>query len=391
MQGILNEKDRILRLGMFERLLGGLIYTGSEWNEIRVMFSDFPETWCLCHIRSNSGKDENSESIRSAVHLSVQMICGYYPAGFFMHYTGNDSAVIILPINNNCPEPESYNVSLAETTEQMRIKHQLHVSIAVSGIFGSLEQLSTAYRQTRQLLRIAGRRTGKNIFYMDDEDVNTEKFPLEFSDSQRFYELLLTCDNEHALLMIRHSFEQYLDRGYVQESVIYHLFWSFEQVFIRIRDENAADEDFNFTLPIYDPLNTIEELSEKILTAAAAICDYMEKNNNKQDVEFNAAIIAYIDSNVTDPMINLSSVSAAFGLSDRYIQAIIRKSTARSFFEYIDQKRMKMAYSLLTESNISVNDIAVKCGYALPNSFYKSFKRHFGFPPTDLRKSRGNS
>jgi AraC-like DNA-binding protein len=89
------------------------------------------------------------------------------------------------------------------------------------------------------------------------------------------------------------------------------------------------------------------------------------------------------------PPLNLCAVAAAFGFSERYTQSLILKYTAKSFFEYIDKKRMKMAYSLLSESSMSVNDIAAKCGFSLPNSFYKSFKRHFGFPPTDLRKPSG--
>ena len=385
-QNIIMEQDRMLRLGIFERLLGGLIYTRTEWDQARSMFNDFPEIWCLCLIRGDNEKNETLESVRSGVHLLAQIISERFAPRLLVHYIGNDSAVIILPISHDHPEPENYNKILTETAELMRTKHQLHLSLAVSGVFGSIESLSAAYRQTRQLLRMAGKGTGKSLFYMGDEDANLDRFPLEFSDSQRFYELLLAADIEHAKLMIRHSFEQFLNHGFVQESVIYHLFWSFEQVFIRIRAENAADKDFHFVLPVYDPLDAIEVLTEKILVATQEICGHIEKSSRRREMELSACIMTYIDENVADPMLNLNSVSSAFGLSERYTQTLIRKSTAKSFFEYADQKRMKMAYSLLSESAIPVNDIGLKCGFSLPNSFYKAFKRHFGFPPTDLRK-----
>ena len=385
-RNILQEQDRMLRLGMFERLLGGLIYTKTEWDQARSMFNDFPETWCLCLIRGDNERNETPESIRSGVHLSAQMIFERFDSRIIVHYAGNDSASIILPVTAEYPEPENYSGILNETSEFMRIKHQLHLSIAVSGIFGNMEQLSAAYRQTRQLLRMSGRLTGKSLFFMGDGQTDPDQFPLEFSDSQRFYELLLAADFEHASLMIRHSFENFLDRGFVRESVIYHLFWSFEQVLIRIRAENSTNTDFEFNLPVYDPQDTIEKLQEKILEAALAICNNMEKSSRRRDMELCSSVMAYIDENITDPMLNLSIAAGAFGLSERYTQTLVRNSTAKSFFEYVDQKRMKMAYSLLTESALPVNDIALKCGFALPNSFYKSFKRHFGYPPTDLRK-----
>ena len=388
-QSILKEQDNMLRLGMFERLLGGLIYTRAEWEQARSMFNDFPETWCLCLIRGDYEKNEELESLRSGVHLSAQLISERYTQRLLVHYMGNDSAIIILPITQSFPEPENYNEILAEIAGLMRTRHQLHLVFAVSAIFGNMESISAAYRQTRQLLRMSGRRTGKNLFYTGDE--NQDRFPLEFSDSQRFYELLLAADLEHASLMIRHSFAQYQDRGFIEESVIYHLFWSFEQVFIRFQAEYTEDKDFLFALPVYDPSGSIEDLTEKILTAAAIICNNIEKSSRRQEMELTASIMAYIDENIADPMLNLNGVSANFSLSERYTQSLIRKASAKSLFEYVDQKRMKMAYSLLSESAISVNDIALKCGFSLPNSFYKAFKRHFGFPPTDLRKTSGGS
>jgi AraC-like DNA-binding protein len=320
------------------------------------------------------------------VDFSARMVLEKLNMAVISHYAGNNSTVIILPITAPFSEPESYHDILKETAELMRAKNQLYISIAVSGVFGSIESLSAAYRQAQQLLRMAGRRMGKNLFFMGDEDTYPDQFPLEFTDSQRFYELLMAADTEHAYLMIRHSFDYFQDRGFVQEPIIYHLFWSFEQVFIRIRAENAVDKDFHFILPVYDPYNTIEVLTEKLLAAAGEICANIEKSSRRREMELRAAIVKYIDENISDPMLNLSAAAAAFGFSERYTQSLILKSTAKSFFEYIDQKRMKMAYALLSESGMSVNDIAIKCGFSLPNSFYKSFKRHFGFPPTELRK-----
>ena len=383
---ILREQDRILRLGMFERLLAGLIYTTVEWNDVRSMFGDFPEVWCLCLIQGDHQKNETEDSARSAVHLSAQFVRENLNVNIIVHYIGNDGAAMILPVSAESPEPENYGEILTETIELMRTKHQFHIFVAVSGVFSNLEEVSTAFRQTKQLLRLTEKQTGKALFFMGYAEANPDRFPLEFTDSQRFYELLMTADYEHAALMIKHSFEYFHDRGFVQEPVVYHLFWSFEQVFIRVRAENAVDSGFDFSLPVYDPQNTIEELTEKILAASRVICGNIENSNRRREMELSASIMKYIDENIADPMLNLSGLASAFGLSERYTQSIIRNAAVKSFFEYVDQKRMKMAYSLLTESSLSVNDIAVKCGYTLPNSFYKSFKRHFGYPPTDIRK-----
>jgi AraC-like DNA-binding protein len=386
-QGILEEQDRLLRAGMFERLLGGLVYTANEWEEARRMFPGFPKTWCLCLIRAERDSGSPETFVRAEVHLAAQFVLKSLEAPALVHYIGDEGAVIILPVCSAFPESESYGSLLTETAEFMRSRRQFPVYIAVSAAFSGIEQVSAAYRQTRQLLRLAGGQAGKKIFFMDDMEDKPDRFPLEFTDSQRFYELLLAGDFEHGSLMIRHAFDYFRDRGIVAESLIYHLFWSFEQVFIRFRAENVADRNLNFPLPLYNPQDSIEELTEKILLAALDACEYVKSSKARQEMRLAADLVSYIDKNIPNPMLNLSAVSSHFGLSDRRIQNLIHKSAAKTFFEYVNEKRMKTAYTLLSESAIPVNDIGARCGFSLPNSFYKAFKRYFGFPPRELRKN----
>jgi AraC-like DNA-binding protein len=386
-QGILEEQDRMLREGMFERILGGLVYTANEWEEARRMFPGFPKTWCLCLIKVERDNGFPESFTRTGLHLSTQFVLKNFETQLLVHYIGDEGAVIILPVCSAFPESESYSSILIEMAEFMRARHQFPVYIAVSAVFSSIEQVSVAYRQARQLLRLAGGQAGKKLFLMDDMEDKPDRFPLEFTDSQRFYEILLAGDFEHSSIMIRHAFDYFRDRGIVAESVIYHLFWSFEQVFIRLQAEYTADKNLNFSLPVYNPQDSIGELTEKIILAALDICNYIKSNNIRQEMQLGASLISYIDKNIPNPMLNLSTVSSHFGLSDRSIQNLIHKTVAKTFFEYVNEKRMRMAYTLLSESAIPVNDIAAKCGFSLPNSFYKAFKRHFGFPPRDLRKN----
>jgi AraC-like DNA-binding protein len=366
-QGILEEQDRMLRAGMFERLLGGLVYTADEWEEARRMFPGFPKTWRLCLIKAERDNGSSETFIRAGVHLSAQFVLKNLEGKAPVHYIGNEGAVIILPLCSAFPDPESYSSTLTQAMEFMRSRHQFQVYIAVSAVSGGMEQVPAAYRQTRQLLRMAGGQTGKQIFFMDDMEDKPDLFPLEFTDSQRFYELLLSGDFEHSSIMIRRAFDYFRNRGIVEEPVIYHLFWSFEQVFIRFRAENIADRNLNFSLPVYNPQDSIERLTEQIIAAALDICNYVKTNKARQETLLAASLVSYIDENIPNSMLNLSTVSSHFGLSDRRTQRLIHKTTGKTFFEYVNEKRMKMASALLSESAIPVNDIAAKCGFSLSN------------------------
>ena len=50
--------------------------------------------------------------------------------------------------------------------------------------------------------------------------------------------------------------------------------------------------------------------------------------------------------------------------------------------KYIEQKRMNRANELLAQGQKTVTEIAAECGFGNPNSFYKAYKRFYGYAPT---------
>jgi AraC-like DNA-binding protein len=379
-----------LKDGIFDRVLNGLTFTPGEWEDIAGLFKTIPPAYCLCLIRGNAA----AEVSRSSVYSAVQEMMGFITeqAGFpkradvarFIHYIGADQAAVPLPVCEAYTEPAAYQGLLERGMEAVGAKNRVRLHVALSGVFQGIEQLSDAYRQVRQILRMVTIHTPGAVFLWA-AGKSPDHFPLEFTDSQRFYELLLAADFEHASVMVRRAFTA-MSGGCPAEPLVYHLFWIFEQVFVRIQAERILGEDQDLVVPEYSAADTLEQMVEKIVNSAGQICACIDRAHKEKEASLTASLMAYIDRNLSNPMLCLAGAASEFGLSEASAGNLIKKSQGKSFFEYVDQNRMKKAYALLTESDMPVNDIAQKCGFSLPNSFYKSFKRHFGFPPTALRR-----
>jgi AraC-like DNA-binding protein len=50
---------------------------------------------------------------------------------------------------------------------------------------------------------------------------------------------------------------------------------------------------------------------------------------------------------------------------------------------------MVLSNELLAQNEKSVTEIALECGYSLPHSFYKAYKRVYGHAPTLPNGMRG--
>lgn len=96
-------------------------------------------------------------------------------------------------------------------------------------------------------------------------------------------------------------------------------------------------------------------------------------------------VAQYVSSNYQTP-ITLSEAAKMAYLEDAYFSKQFKKITGFCFAEYLTQVRMKAALLLLTQSTLSVSEIALECGFSGGNYFGDAFLRIFGMSPSKYRK-----
>ena len=94
----------------------------------------------------------------------------------------------------------------------------------------------------------------------------------------------------------------------------------------------------------------------------------------------------YIDSHLGDDL-SLTTLAQIGGFNASYLSRLFKQVTGQSPSEYILQKRMNLAKSLLAETNIKIQDIAAQTGYLSAHSFTRTFRNETGISPTDWRMS----
>ncbi|MFC9712816.1 helix-turn-helix domain-containing protein [Paenibacillus sp. NPDC056933] len=76
------------------------------------------------------------------------------------------------------------------------------------------------------------------------------------------------------------------------------------------------------------------------------------------------------------------------GKTPNYAAALFKSMTNQTISQYVHDQRMKRAVYLLTESQLSIQEIAEFLGYRDLSYFYRIFKRLMGRPPSDLLHER---
>ena len=107
----------------------------------------------------------------------------------------------------------------------------------------------------------------------------------------------------------------------------------------------------------------------------------LESMSDKDKVE---AMLAYIRQNVLKKdLVKVNAIAEAFHLSPNYVGIYIKKHLGISLQHYILKTKVKMAESLLKQSNLNINEIAEKLGFTDAAHFTKTFKKHTGKIPSE--------
>lgn len=94
-----------------------------------------------------------------------------------------------------------------------------------------------------------------------------------------------------------------------------------------------------------------------------------------------ADVVAYIEHHC-DSALLLPQLAQIAGYSERQLLRLFHETFATTPRKYIIDLRIRRAKHLLSTSNLSVGEIAWKCGFDDQNYFARCFKRNTGLTPT---------
>lgn len=84
----------------------------------------------------------------------------------------------------------------------------------------------------------------------------------------------------------------------------------------------------------------------------------------------------------------LSGLAEQSGVSARQVQRLFRSFLGVTPKAYMTELRLRRAISLLSHTDLAINDIATECGYDATTSFTKAFRARYQIVPSLYRQSR---
>lgn len=135
-----------------------------------------------------------------------------------------------------------------------------------------------------------------------------------------------------------------------------------------------------------DLMNSIEEISALHKEMLLAYANKMNMLNNTKNYSHHVKqVLEYIDNHLHTPL-SITDISDALFLNKSYLCTLFRKETGITIGNYIEEKRIHLAMTYLTDTNFSYTEIYQHLCFSSQSHFSKTFKKRTGMTPGEYRK-----
>lgn len=262
----------------------------------------------------------------------------------------------------------------------------------VSEIADDIFQCGQALQQSIITLNFFHYGIGSTLFY---RQVNTapQFISIQIFDEQQLMAILINGkidDGQHFVKLFIQTFYklEYIYFPAVQKCTI-DLLITTERCCSK---SGFAVNISNFTEKNYIDIVYQLQWLDEVETLLYSIMEYVYREiasrRTLEEYDVVDQMIEYLSDNYADEF-NLISIAQKYHMNYIYLSRLFKKRTGKNFTEYLLDIRMKKARQFLTEGGFKVKDVAQLVGYSNPYYFINSYKKYYGFTPTEDKKKKG--
>lgn len=299
---------------------------------------------------------------------------------------------------------------LAERAQQfLNDKFHIHTLASISGIKGSVEDISAAYREAvdamEYLVVIGGDR--EVIAYADIQPGPDE--PAETSSGSYYYPLqterqlmnhVKAGDAAKAESMIRDIIAACMEQSKLSVNLVKCLMFDLIGTLIKAAgelgdaEEGPAVDGTDWITKVMHS-ESIKEMEKALLSIVREFCAYaaakqkqlLQSSRSLALQERSAEILAFIAERYDQPNLNISMIGEHFGMTPTYLSKLFKEQTGEGLLDTINRFRMDHAKRLLQDPGNSIKFIASQSGFHDINTFIRTFKKYEGVTPGQYQKT----
>lgn len=367
-----------LRIRYLEKALNGQVFSLEDKMIFRSCFPDFPEEgYYVFRLRLWSADEKKDILYSEGIQLLNLFIEQNFPC-FYLKEKLSDTELILITKTEDfesCCKHLEFIVSNVNREEPY-----YEVRCYVSKEYRYLENLSLAYAQVCNMEDFTFSEE-KTRVCMPEEGFETKIAQTIVTRMMTFY-TAVSCGNKEMALEWLHNYSEELliMKKMVTNKCVYQMICSVLNCIKLEHMQLLLNQDVP-RVSSYKKMEEGESIESVFGGVVSSFCDKINSGQQKVSNNFAKDLVDYVDEHYADCDICIDSLADYFERSPSTIRKTFKSVENITVAAYVEQKRMKLANELL-QQNRAVAEVSQKCGYVNENSFYKAYRRFYGYAPS---------
>ena len=368
-QNMVLTQQKVLQARFLEKAINGQLVSSRDIQQFHAYFPDFPEHFCLLLLRIWTYAE--NAPYTDPMLLVQPFLKSELPNAYQQQFSDTELLLLISE-----QDFEKYRAILDFLVKNINQEEPAYfTSCVASRIYHHEEDLPIAYRQIQDMERLTFPDGQNRVCTMADR-AETSSLPVSMTEFMTLYTAVSHGNREMALSRLSACNREV---GCVQNSSLKRsVYGMLRSILTYIRMEHSL-----LLLEQHIPdYRADKSLCEQLAGTVETFCDLIRDDSREEMNTFTRELFQYIDSHYTDADLCITSLETQFKCSESTIRKAFKSVTDVTISRYIEQKRMNLANELLAQKQKTITEIALECGFANLNSFYKAYRRVFGHAPT---------
>ena len=200
---------------------------------------------------------------------------------------------------------------------------------------------------------------------------------------------LLLCEND-AILLPPETLRQRKEGEQRVQYVSFNFSLNPErELALPLFSKNVITQDIRILLDVFSQrhlsqkYHSEEKLCNLLNYILYEILDAVSLQTNRTEI---LKIEKFIEENITQK-ITLGMIGNHMHLSREYVSYIFKKHVGKTVIEFVNERKMMLAKSIIRSGELSMQDVAKNLGFENYGYFSRTFQKHFHISPIDFKKS----
>jgi AraC-like DNA-binding protein len=377
----IEQQTHLLRERVFDKALRRGIYGYGDRQEFLSMFPDFPKLFQLAVAQYDCPGFLPVQETAAIQFRLINTIKSQLEDIFIQGMDGN-AVVLLLPVSS---AEDNWFPRLQSLRSELNHQINLPLSFSLSDIFNKASDLPRAWRQLQFIHITPGIDGLISAGQIKEGSPGIARLPININIPQMIYLALCNGNDAAACAILEECVSLLLEtEDHLVSGLVFNML---HDIIILLKLENPSVL-VNINVPRYEG-NRQEDLFKKDFPGCfRQIAERIRNKREDNITAFGRKILDYINEYLYNPELYSTMVLDHFDISQPTLQKLMKIVTGKTFLVYVETRRLTKAYEMLQTGNHTIQEVAAQCGFSKADSFYKAFKRTYGFPPSDILNRR---